>query len=105
MAQNYGDAAYARSRGVGRQARTEADSESTVIGQSDACDPRIVTSQGYVCGDARVGARYQQGYAYTPGFLSAPQRVGVPDDVQTPLLSPLTGLAWLTNNLRYDPHN
>ncbi len=105
MAQNYGDAAYSRSRVIRGISGTKADSKSPVFGRSDTCDPRMVTSRGYVCGGAQLGARYQQGYAYTPSFLSAPQRVGVPDDVQTPLLSPLAGLAWLANNLRYDPHN
>ena len=68
------------------------------------CDPRYATAWAYVCNNP-PHASYQQSYAYTPGFLSAPQQIGVPDNEQTLLLSPLDRIAWGLNSLRFNPHN
>ena len=104
--QSYGDAVYARrrlERPIEREEREAAGVTAGAVTRS-VCDPREVTSSAYVCGGGgRPG--YQTGYGRTPSYLSAPQSLAVPDDEQSRLLSPLTGLAWVVNSLRYDPHN
>ena len=105
--QTYGDAVYARHLAQGSIAREEPEPIDRT-GRSPkvrkVCDARDATSTAYVCG---VGVRpgYATGYHLTPSYLSAPQNLAVPNDEQSPLLSPLTGLAWVVNSLRYDPHN
>ena len=104
--QSYGDAVYARrrlERTIAREEREATGVTARAVTRS-VCDPREVTSAAYVC-DGGGRPAYQTGYGWTPSYLSAPQSLAVPDDEQSRLLSPLTGLAWVVNSLRYDPHN
>ena len=105
--QSYGDADYARHRFEGTIAREKREAVGATArspGVRSVCDPRHATSTTYVCGGAAQPG-YQTGYGLTPSYLSAPQGLAVPNDEQSRLLSPLTGLAWVVNSLRYDPHN
>ncbi len=108
VVQNYGDAAFARGRLGGRIEREvsvdHADAEA-YGGVPYPCEPRVAGASAYACNGAPHPRSYGQGYAFTPAYLSAPQRLGVPPDEQTQVLPPLTGLAWVVNSLRYDPHN
>ena len=69
------------------------------------CEPRVAIASAYRCNGAPQAGYYGQGYAFTPAYLGAPQRLQVPPDEQTQVLPPLSGLAWAVNSLRYDPHN
>ena len=106
--QTYGDAAYSRGRLEGRVGReVDADHVDAAVygGVPYPCDPRAAGASAYACNGAPHPRSYGQGYAFTPDYLSAPQRLGVPPDEQTQVLPPLTGLAWIVNSVRYDPHN
>lgn len=106
--QTYGDAAFARDHAQNRIQRElqvdEADA-AAFGGVPYPCDPRAPGATAYACNGAPHQRSYGQGYAFTPDYLSAPQRLGVPPDVQTQVLPPITGLAWVVNSLRYDAHN
>lgn len=104
-AQTYGDAAYARAHLQRSIAREEAMAPSRPEDPASSCDPRTTTASGYICDIEPRGGRDRQGYAFTPSYLSAPQRIAVPADVQTPFLSPLSGLAWIVDSLRYKPRD
>lgn len=106
--QSYGDAGYARGRLERRvEGERRADrADAAAYGSTPyPCEPRIAATSATICNGAPHTRSYGQGYAFTPSFVSAPQRLGVPPDEQSGTLPPLTGLAWIVNNLRYDPHN
>ena len=106
--QTYGDAVYARHRlesRIDRQAEADLDTAAAYGGVPIPCEPRIAGASAYACNGAPHPRSYGQGYAFTPSYLSAPQRLGVPPDEQTQVLPPFTGLAWVVNSLRPDAHN
>lgn len=106
--QTYGDAAIARRRVEGRVARElQADQVDAAAfgGAPYPCPPRTVGSTASACNAAPHPFDDREGYAFTAAFFSAPQRVGVPADEQTRVLSPITGLAWAINRLGDDPRN
>ena len=106
--QTYGDAAYARrrlERRIDREAQADLDTAAAEGGVPYPCEPRVAGASAYACNGAPHPRSYGQGYAFTPSYLSAPHRLGVPPDEQTQVLPPLTGLAWVVNSLRPDAHN
>lgn len=108
LEQSYGDAAYARGRlerRIDREVRDDFETVATIGGAPYPCEPRIAGASAYVCNGAPHPRSYGQGYSFTPAYLAAPQRRGALPNEQTPVLPPLTGLAWVVNSLRPDPHN
>ncbi len=104
--QTYGDAAYARRRAGGRlerELRADRADVDAFGGVPYPCEPRVAGATAYACNGVPHPFRYRDGYAFTAGYLSAPQRIGVPPDEQSQVLPPLTGFAWVVNKLGDDP--
>ena len=107
LKQDYGDAAFARSRYAGRYPAETEPTYGLALGSNEAaiCDPRVASSRGYICPGSRRTIGYGQLYAFTPSHVSSPQVVGEPSNSQDEVLPPATALFWAVDGLRYDPHN
>ena len=107
LRQDYGDAAFARSRyNRGYPAEVAADRRQEIArGTPYPCDPRVARADAYVCGSDQRHLGYGQYFAFTPSYVSSPQVVAADPNAQNQVLPPVTAIFWAVNGLRYDPHN
>ncbi len=104
--QTYGDAAVARSHFQRRYSAEEAYDQAQAVTQGTPypCDPRVATSDAYVCRNDPHVRGYGQGYAFTPSYVSSPAVVGEDPSAQPSVMPSITGFFWNVNSARFDPH-